>query len=325
MRTFVFACRPFDEKKEFENCAADFDTEIITTTRPINMDTVSMAEGYDYVSVITNPVNAEILDTLKSMGVKMLGTRTVGYDHIDYNHAKKIGMRISNSAYSPDSVAEFTLALMLMSLRKVKRIMQRAEINDFTLNGLIGSNLSERKVGIVGTGCIGQRVFELLRGFGCEINAYDPCPDESLGVKYLPLEELFSCCDLISLHAPLRETTRHMVNERSISLMRPGTVIVNPSRGALIDTSALIAAMKSGHIAACGLDVIEEEFDLYYYDRKNDVLDKDALALLRSMPNAIVTPHIAFYSDRSVHDMVRNCILSFVHDNRGEDNPFRIV
>ena len=325
MRTFAYACRPFDEISEFERCAREFGMEVKTAREALSIDNCSLAKGCDCVSVLTEPVSAEVLDSLKAAGVKMLGTRTVGFDHIDIEHAGKIGLKVFNSAYSSDSVAEFTVMLMLMCLRRCKSIIGRSAINDYSLKGLIGENLSGTNVGLVGTGAIGKRVAELLLGFGCGIFAYDKTPAEIEGVEYLSIEDLFRKSDIISLHVPLNDSTRHIINSGSIDSMKDGAVIVNTSRGGLIDTSALIGAMKAGKIAACGLDVLEEENGIFFHDFKSRVHGNSALSVLRDMPNAIITPHIAFYSRTSVSEMIRNCMLSFMLEGRGENSPFRIV
>ncbi len=325
MKVFSFGCRPYDEMEVFERLSAEMGADVRCTKESLRPDSVHLAKGADYVSVLTETVSAPALDELKKMGVKMIGARTVGYDHIDCAYASKIGLRVSNSAYSPDAVAEFTVMLMLMALRNTKRILERSAINDFTLKGLSGHNLSRRRVGIVGMGSIGLRVIELLRGFGCEICACDPSPEQTPGVRLMEQRELFSTCDLISLHAPLRDSTRHMINRETLSLMPQGTVIVNTSRGALIDTEALIDALRCGRLGGCALDVIEGEQGLYYYNKKSDVLDNPQLDVLRAMPNAIVSPHVAFYTRCSVEEMVKNCLRAFVLDSRGEENPFRII
>lgn len=325
MKVFSFGCRPYDEMGIFADLADEMAVEVRCTKETLGLHNVHLAEGADYVSVLTSPVTAPILDGLSKMGVKMLGTRTVGYDHIDCAHASEIGLRISNSAYSPDAVAEYTVMLMLMALRNMKRIMERSSINDFTLKGLSGHNLSQRRVGIVGMGSIGLRVIELLRGFGCEICACDPSPENIPGVRIMEQRELFSYCDLISLHAPLRENTRHLINRENLALMPRGTVIVNTARGALVDTEALIDALRDGRLGGCALDVIEGEHELYYYNKKSEVLDNPHMGVLKNMPNAIISPHIAFYTRCSVRDMVANCLRAFILDSRGEENPFRIV
>ncbi len=325
MKIFSFGCRPYDEMEVFAALSDELGIDVRCTKETLSINNVGLAEGADYVSVLTSPVDAPVLDELRRMGVRMIGTRTVGYDHIDCAHAREIGIRVSNSAYSPDAVAEYTVMLMLMAIRNMKRVIERSAINDFTLKGLSGHNLSQRKVGIVGMGSIGLRVAEILRGFDCEICACDTKMITYDGVRMMEQNDLFSYCDIITLHVPLRESTRHIINRDTLALMPKGTFIVNTARGALIDTEALVESLRSGRIAGCALDVIEGEHELYYYNRKSAVLDNPYLGTLKNMPNTIISPHIAFYTRCSVRDMVENCIKAFVLDSMGEENPFRIV
>lgn len=325
MKVYSYGCRPFDEIEIFNEFAKDMNIDVCCTKEKLCLDNVHYAKGCEYVSVLTAPVDAPVLDELKSIGIKMIGTRTVGYDHIDCSHARMIGLKVSNSSYSPDAVAEYSVMLIIMALRNMKRILQRSSINDFTLKGLSGYNLSQRKVGIVGMGEIGKRVAEILRGFGCEICACDPNEREYPGVMLMEQEELFKYCDIISLHAPLKESTRHLINKTTLSLMSPDTIIVNTARGALIDTQALIDALMERKIAGCALDVIEAEHELYYYNRKSSVLENPYIGVLNNMPNTIVSPHIAFYTRCSVREMIYNCLKAFILDSKGEENPFSIV
>lgn len=325
MKVFAYSCRDFDEKEFFLKYAEEFGIELGITPKPPNAENSILAEGYDYISILTNPINADLVELFHNMGIKMISTRTVGYDHIDCQKAKELGMHVSNVSYTPESVADYTVMLMLMAIRKIKRIMQRAAINDFTLKGIAGQLLSERTVGIIGTGSIGRAVIRDLQGFGCKIYAYDINPDSSLEVEYLKLDELFKRCDLISLHAPLTNDTHHMINRQAIEMMPDGVVLINTGRGALIDSDAMIDALESGKIGACALDVIEDEFNLYYYDRRYDVIGNRRMSILRDMPNVIVTPHMAFYTDRSVSDMVENSLRSCLCDFTGENNPWQVI
>ena len=325
MKIVSFGCRPYDEMAIFSELGERYCAEICCVRENLSSNNLHLARGADYVSVLTHPVGGELVEGLKAMGVKMLGTRTVGYDHIDCTRAREVGLRVSNSVYSPDAVAEFSLMLILMALRKAGSIIERGNINDFSLKGLIGHNLSERRVGILGLGSIGLRRAELLRGFGCEIWACDPKERELPGIKMADVKELFSSCDVISLHAPLRDTTRHIVNGETLGLMPRGSVIVNTARGGLIDTQALIDSLRSGHIGACALDVLEGEHDIFFHTKKSSVIDLPELSILKDMPNVIITPHIAFYTECSVRDMLTNCVRGFYLDSRGEENPFRIV
>lgn len=325
MKLFAYACRPFDEEPFFLQHAKELGVELGYTQQPINEETLDLCRGYEYLSILTNPVTAPMIDRLRELGVKMISTRTIGYDHVDYQYAKSVGMKVSNVSYTPECVADYTLMLMLMSLRKMKRIMQRAVINDFTLKGIQGSLLSERTVGVIGTGRIGRSVIRNLKGFGCKVYAYDVYPNPNVDVEYLPLDELFSRCDLITLHAPLTDANFHLIDREAIAKMPDGVVLINTARGGLIDSDAMIEGLESGKIGACGLDVVEDEFQMYYYDRRADVLGNRRLSILRDMPNVVVTPHMAFYTDRSVSDMVQNSMLSCLYDERGEKDPWRVV
>lgn len=325
MKLFAYGCRDFDEEEFFVKHAAELGIELGFSREPISPANVELARGYDYISILTTPVPAPLVDALKELGVKMISTRTIGYDHIDYERARQVGMRVSNVSYTPECVADYTVMLMLMTIRKMKRIMQRAEINDFTLRGINGGLLPERTVGIVGAGRIGRAVIRDLQGFGCKVYFYDPHKRELPGAEYLPLDELYARCDMISLHAMLVAENFHMVDRAAIEKMPDGVIIINTARGGLIDSDALIDALESGKVSAAGLDVVEDEFNMYYYDRRSDVLGNRRLSILRDMPNVVVTPHMAFYTDRSVSDMVKNSLLSCLYDSRGEENPWRVV
>lgn len=325
MKLFAYGCRPFDEEPFFRQHARELGVELGLSAVPVSLETAELAKGYDYISILTTPVDAVLMDRLQELGVKMISTRTIGYDHIDYRHAAEIGMGVSNVSYTPECVADYTIMLMLMSIRKMKRIMQRAVINDFTLKGINGGLLPERTVGVIGTGRIGKAVIRDLKGFGCRVYAYDVYPNPNLDVEYLPLEELFRRCDLITLHMPLTADNFHMIDRDAIAKMPDGVILINTARGGLIDSDAMIEGLESGKIAACGLDVVEDEFQMYYYDRRSDVLGNRRLSILRDMPNVVVTPHMAFYTDRSVSDMVLNSMLSCLYDSRGEKNPWKVV
>ncbi len=325
MKLFAYGCRPFDEEPFFRQHAKELGVDLGLSAVPVSLETAELAKGYEYISILTTPVDAGLMDRLQALGVKMISTRTIGYDHIDYRHAAEIGMGVSNVSYTPECVADYTIMLMLMSIRKMKRIMQRAVINDFTLKGINGGLLPERTVGVIGTGRIGKAVIRDLKGFGCQVYAYDVYPNPNLDVEYLTLEELFRRCDLITLHMPLTADNFHMIDREAIAKMPDSVILINTARGGLIDSDAMIEGLESGKIAACGLDVVEDEFQMYYYDRRSDVLGNRRLSILRDMPNVVVTPHMAFYTDRSVSDMVLNSMLSCLYDSRGEKNPWKIV
>lgn len=326
MKIFVYSYRDFDEAAFFTKFAKESGVELGICRDDPDMDNAALAKGYPYISILTTKIDAELVQRFYDLGVRMISTRTVGYDHIDLAKARELGMHVGNATYSPHCVADYTVMLMLMCIRKMKRIMQRAELNDFSLPGIQGRELRNFTVGVIGTGKIGETVIKNLSGFGCEICAHDLYEKESVRAyaKYAPLEKIYEKCDLISLHMPLTKDNYHMIGEEAIRRMREGTVLVNTARGGLVDTRALINGIKSGKIAAAGLDVIENEFGMYYFDRKSDILDKEELAILRSFPNVIVTPHMAFYTDESVSDMVKHSIQSCCLEEEGKENPWKI-
>lgn len=327
MKIFVYSYREFDEAEYFQKFSREYGVEIGFTSEEPTMENVHLAEGCEYLSIITTKVDARLMEQFHKLGVKMISTRTIGYDHVDIAAAERMGMHVSNVSYSPECVADYTIMLILMSIRRMKRIMQREELNDFSLPGLQGRELPNFTVGVLGTGRIGRAVIRNLSGFGCRIYAYDRYEDDSVKqyAMYADLETIYRECDLITLHMPLLDDNFHMIDSSALSKMKDGVVIINTARGGLIDTKALIKGIESGKISAAGLDVIEDEFGMYYHDRKSDVLSKRDLYILRGFPNVIVTPHMAFYTDQAVSDMVKNSILSCIYHAAGKEDPWAIV
>lgn len=326
MKLFVYSYRLFDEREFFERYSDEFGFEMAYCLDAPTLENAHLAEGFDYLSVITTQISAPLVERFSQMGIKMISTRTIGYDHIDIKKAKEINMRISNASYSPSSVADYTIMLMLMVNRKMKRIMERASIQDFSLPGIQGREMHNLTVGIIGTGRIGRKVIESLTGFGCRILAYDWHPKEEVKkfVEYVEFDTLIRNCDMISLHMPATEKFYHMINRETIALMKDKAVIINTARGALIDSEALIEGLECGKLGGAGLDVVEKEFGLYYFDLKSDILDNRQLAILKSFPNVIVTPHMAFYTDQAVGDMVLSSFKACISDGKGEENPYLV-
>ncbi len=323
MRLFVFSMREFDEKQFFDKFCAMYGIEYGYTTQTPCMENLHLAQGYDVVDIITTVFDREMIDRLKSMGVKCITTRTIGYDHIDWQYAKSLDMGVVNVTYSAGSVADYTVMLMIMGCRRIKHIVQRAAINDFSLEGKIGVELSNCTVGIIGTGKIGSRVVENLQGFGCKIIAYDIRRNEALEgkVTYTDLDTLYRESDIITLHAPSTRENYHMINDESLARMKDGVMIINCARGSLIDTKALIAGINSGKVGFAGLDVIENESGLYYFNHCGKPLDNTDLAVLNSYSNVIVLPHTAFYTNQAVSDMAQNSITGAMEymENRHDD------
>ena len=327
MKIFVYNYREFDEAEYFQKFAEEYGVELGICTDAPTLENAHLAEGYKYVSIITSKIDAELMERFHELGVKMISTRTIGYDHVDLAAAEKFGISVSNVSYSPECVADYTVLLILMSIRKMKRIMQRAEVNDFSLPGIQGRELPNFTVGVLGTGRIGRAVIRDLSGFGCRIYAYDKYENESVKehAQYADLDTIFRECDLITLHMPLEEENFHLIDRKALEKMKDGVVIVNTARGGLIDTKALIEGIESGKVGAAGLDVIEDEFGLYYYDLKSDILSKRDLYILRGFPNVVVTPHMAFYTDQAVSDMVKHSIESCLLREAGEEDPWKVL
>jgi len=327
MKLFVYSYRTFDEDVYFREFSKEYGVELGICHQGPSMENAHLAEGYDYISILTSKINAALVSRFRELGVKMISTRTIGYDHIDLDAARACGMKVSNVTYSPECVADYTMLLILMSIQKMKRILQRAELNDFSLPGIQGGELHNFTVGVIGTGKIGQAVIRDLSGFGCKIYAYDVYRSESVKeyADYVEnVQEIYQKCDLITLHMPLFESNFHMIDEKAMAQMKDGVVLINTARGGLIDTKALIKGLETGKVGAAGLDVIEDEFGLYYKDLKSKCLSKHDLCILRSFPNVVVTPHMAFYTDQAVSDMVKNSILSCCLNERGEENPWEV-
>lgn len=327
MKLFVYSYREFDEAEFFQKFAEEYHVELGICHDAPTMENAYLAEGYPYVSIITTKIDEELMNRFHALGVKMISTRTIGYDHIDLEAARKCGISVGNVMYSPECVADYTVMLMLMSIRKMKRIMQREEINDFSLPGIQGKEMPSFTVGVIGTGRIGRAVIRDISGFGCKIYAYDQYENDEVKkyAQYASLDEIYEKCDMITLHMPLTKENMHLIDEKAIQKMQDGVVLINTARGGLIDTKALIDGLESCKIGAAGLDVIEDEFGMYYFDRKADVLSKRDLYILRGFPNVIVTPHMAFYTDQAVSDMVKHSIESCMLHEAGKDDPCRVI
>lgn len=306
----VYNYRDFDEGFYFKKYSEKFGIEINPVSLTPDLNTAEAARGSSFVNVITTPINAELLEKFKSMGIEYIVTRTIGYDHIDVNYAEKIGIKTANTPYDPEGVSEYTIMLMLMCIRRLKSIIMRGEIQDFTLKGLLGKELGSMTVGVIGTGRIGSRLVKNLSGFGCRILAVSPHenPEVKKYAEYTDINNLIKESDIITLHAPLNENTRHIINNDTIAEMKTGAIIINTARGSLIDMDSLIEGIESGKIGAAGLDVVENEPEICYYDRRETILNNRHRYILKSMPNVIITHHMAFYTENCVETMVRDSV-----------------
>lgn len=326
MKILAYSHR-FDETEYFKYFSEKYNIEVMLTEKEPNMETAELARGFDCISIITTIIDSELIEKFNDLGVKFISTRTIGYDHIDLEKAKEVGIHVGNATYSPNSVADYTIMLMLMSSRKIKFIMEKSNIQDYSLKGVQGKELPNLTVGIVGTGRIGQTVIKHLSGFGCKILAHDIYENDTVKsyATYVDLETLLRNSDIISLHMPATDSNYHMINKKSIQLMKDEVYIINTARGSLINTDDLIEAIESKKIGGAALDVIEHEANLYYNNLSGESLDNRDLAILKSFSNVIVTPHTAFYTDQAVSDMVENSIKSCILEIENKENPWKII
>lgn len=326
MKIAVYNYREFDEGAYFEKFSKIYNVEIVRIDDAPDLQNANLAKGCFGVSVITTAITKDIIQTWSHLGIKHISTRTIGYDHIDLESAKDLGMTVSNVTYSTASVANYTVMLILMALRKMKMVMRRAVGFDYSLENSIGMELENKTVGVVGTGAIGQKVIQNLSGFGCKIIATDPFIKKEVTkyAQYVSLEKLIKESDIITFHVPALEDTYHIVRQETIDQMKDGVILVNTARGSVINTTDLIKNLENGKIGACALDVIENELGLYYNDYKYKTIKNHYLSILKEMPNVLLTPHMAFYTKQAVSDMVENSLLSIVTSKKGKENKFRI-
>ena len=326
MKIFFFALREYDELRFVEEFSRKYDFTYDYTSAYPTVENADLAKGYDALSIITNPMYPELLDRYAELGIKYISTRSIGYDHIDLVHAKKLGMGIAHVTYSPNSVANYTIMLILMATRNMPFIMKQADNQNFALKGKMGKELSLSTVGIIGTGKIGETVARRLKGFGCRILANDIYPKESLNgiVEYVDLDTLYSQSDIITLHAPGLPENHHMINAAAIAKMKDGIILVNAARGSLIDTQALIDALENKKVGFAALDTLEAESGLYYLNFEQEIMANRDRAILKTFPNVILSPHMAFYTEQSVSDMVENSIRGLLDFEKDGERPFEV-
>ncbi|MCU4186789.1 D-lactate dehydrogenase VanH-A [Acidiferrimicrobium sp. IK] len=272
----------------------------------VNLDRLSGTRciSVDHKSQITK----SILVALGEAGVKYICTRSVGCNHVDVESAQRVGITVENVVYSADSVADYTLMLMLMLIRKTKSTMRRVEDNDYRLNDTPGRELRDMTVGVIGVGRIGSAVMGRLRGFGCRLLAYDRGPKTD--ADYVPLDVLLEQSDVVTLHTPLEAGTHHLLNRHRIEQMKRGAFIINTGRGGLLDTVALLRALESGRLGGAALDVLEGEQGIFYSDQRHKPVENRLLLRLQQLPNVLITPHTAYYTDHALADIVENTLLN---------------
>lgn len=304
MRALFFSSQTYDQESfraapAMEGLTLNFQAARLTEA------TAMLAAGHEIVcAFINDDLSAPVLEHLAAGGTRLIALRSAGYNHIDLKAAKRLGLSVVRvPAYSPHAVAEHAVALILALNRRLHRAYNRTREGDFSLHGLTGFDLYGKTVGVVGTGQIGLAFARIMAGFGCQLLAYDPFPNPQmldLGARYLPLPELLAQARIVSLHCPLTEQTRHLINQQSLALMQRGSMLINTGRGALVDTPALSDALKSGQLGYLGLDVYEEEAQLFFEDRSDQPLQDDVLARLLTYPNVIITAHQAFLTHEAL-------------------------
>ncbi|MYW00098.1 D-isomer specific 2-hydroxyacid dehydrogenase family protein [Streptomyces sp. SID3343] len=312
IRITMYGCDP-DEAFLFRELAPGLGVRPAVTDAPVSEANTELAAGSRCISVgHKTPITHATLRALGRAGVCYISTRSIGYNHIDVEYADSIGIVVENVSYSPDSVADYTVMLMLMALRDAKSIVLRTDRHDYRPNDVRGRELRDLTVGVIGTGRIGAAVVDRLRGFGCRILAHDNRPVDRPGVavEHIPLDELLRRSDLVTLHAPLTAATHHLLNRQRLAQMKNGALIVNTGRGALIDTEALVQQLESGRLSGAALDVVEGEEGIFYADLRDKPMESKALLRLQELPHALVSPHTAYFTDHALRDTVENSLTN---------------
>ena len=312
IKVAFFDAKAYD-KPSFDRYGSLHDVRFKYLETKLNEDTVDLAKGCDAVCVFVNDtVNAAVIDRLYEYGVRLIALRSAGYNNVDLRAAFGKIHVVHVPAYSPYAVAEHAIALLLTSVRRIHKAYNRTREFNFSLNGLTGFDFHGKTVGVVGTGKIGRIFIDICRGFGMNVIAYDLFPAKDSGIDYVSLEELLEKSDIISLHCPLTDETRHMIDAEAIVKMKKGVVIVNTSRGALIDAEALLEGIKARKVGAACLDVYEEEADVFFEDRSGHILNDDLLSRLISMPNVIVTSHQAFLTEEALNNIAETTVSNIL-------------
>jgi D-specific alpha-keto acid dehydrogenase len=324
----VYGCEP-DEADLFHEWSPRFGVVPTLTTDAVTEANARLVPGNRCISVgHKSELSGRELRALQAAGVEYVCTRSIGVDHIDLHAAEELGIVVDNVMYAPDGVADFTLMLILMAIRNAKEVVSSAHKHDFRLGRVRGRDLRDMTVGVLGVGNIGQAVIKRLRGFGCRVLAYNDTRPAAAAADFVSLDVLLSESDIVTLHMPLNADTHHFIGRRQLDAMKQGAFLVNTGRGALVDTDALIVALESGKLGGAALDVVEGEEAIFYFDRTTTPIDNQLLLRLQQLPNAIVTPHTAFYTARALHDTIEqtlmNC-LSFERNRASEETQDRIL
>ncbi|MEB3212757.1 MAG: 2-hydroxyacid dehydrogenase [Leptolyngbyaceae bacterium] len=325
MKVAVFSSKPYDQT--FLNAANEsYRYEFVFYEARLTPRTVALAKDFPAVcAFINDDLSAEVLRSLADSGTKLIAMRSAGYNNVDVEAASDCGIRVVRvPAYSPYAVAEHAVGLILMLNRKLYRAYNRVRDDNFSLNGLLGFDLHGTTVGVIGTGKIGQCFAQIMHGFGCNLIGYDLYQNEdclAMGMRYVELPKLLATADVVSLHCPLLPSTHHLINEDTIQHMKSGVMLINTSRGALIDTRAVIDGLKSKKIGYLGIDVYEEEADLFFEDLSDDVIQDDTFQLLQSFPNVVITAHQAFFTRNALEAIAQTTLSNIADFESGRPSP----
>jgi D-lactate dehydrogenase len=328
MKTAVFSARRYD-KTMLSQANQEAGHELRFLEDRLSAATAALAEGCEAVCVFVNDsVDAQVLELLARQGTRLVATRSTGYNHIDAEAAARLGIAVVRvTDYSPHSVAEFAVGLLLAVNRKIARASARTRDGNFDLEGLMGVDLHGKTVGVIGTGKIGTIFARIMAGFGCTVVGHDLYPGpafEQLGGRYVDIDALLDCSDVVSLHCPLTPETHHIVNAASLARAKRGSILVNTSRGGLVDTDAAIAALKTGQLGGLAIDVYEQEASLFFQDLSSTIITDDVIQRLVSFPNVIVTGHQAFFTVEAIGQIMRTTIESISAFEQGRELLNRI-
>lgn len=311
MKIAFYDAKQYD-KDWFDKIKENYDAKIKYFEVKLNEDTAALAKGCDAVCVFVNDdVNKATIDILYDLGIKIIALRCAGYNNVDFKSAFGKIHVVRVPAYSPYAIAEHAMGMLLTVNRKLHRAFNRTREFNFNINGLVGFDLHGKTVGVIGTGKIGQVFIDICRGFGMKVIAHDPYPIKNSDIEYVSVDELCKQSDIISLHCPLTPETQHIINRDTISLMKHGVVIINTSRGALIDSEALLEGLKSQKIGGAGLDVYEEEADLFFEDYSDKIIQDDVIARLLTLPNVLITSHQAFLTKEALSSIAETTMDNF--------------
>lgn len=323
MKIAFFSTKSYD-RTHFESKIEESEHSITFFEDALNLQTARLVSGYDAVCIfVNNPMDEPLIEKIADLGVEVIALRSAGFNHVDLDACNKHGLTVYRvPAYSPEAVAEHTVALILTLNRKTHKAYNRVRENNYSLEGLTGFNLHGKTVGVIGTGTIGTAFCKIVTGFGCSVLAFDPNENEevkTMGGSYVDFDELIERSDIISLHCPLIPQTHHMIDRESIDKMKDGVMIINTSRGALIDTSAVINGLKEKKVSFLGIDVYEQEDNLFFKDLSNEVIQDDAIARLMTFPNVLITGHQAFLTKEALQQITKTTIQNLSRHEQGKE------